>query len=97
MAHPKLNCPNCGAPFHGRVCEYCGTDYRREIDPLKIQLREMDSRGYSATIHYFGREFNVFLIETSVEMGCSLEERWRFVFEGFAGPDSVRKYKDGDT
>ena len=21
------NCPNCGAPLHGRVCEYCGTEF----------------------------------------------------------------------
>lgn len=21
------NCKNCGAPLHGRKCEYCGTEY----------------------------------------------------------------------
>lgn len=21
------NCANCGAPLHGNVCEYCGTEY----------------------------------------------------------------------
>lgn len=21
------NCENCGAPLHGSVCEYCGTEY----------------------------------------------------------------------
>lgn len=21
------NCVNCGAPLHGNVCEYCGTEY----------------------------------------------------------------------
>lgn len=24
--HPT-NCRNCGAPIHGSVCEYCGTEY----------------------------------------------------------------------
>ncbi len=23
----KTNCPNCGAPITGSVCEYCGTRY----------------------------------------------------------------------
>ena len=22
-----INCKNCGAPLHGNVCEYCGTEY----------------------------------------------------------------------
>ena len=21
------NCPNCGAPIHGGICEYCGTEF----------------------------------------------------------------------
>ena len=21
------NCPNCGAPIHGSICEYCGTEF----------------------------------------------------------------------
>ena len=24
------NCPNCGAPVHGAVCEYCGTKFKQE-------------------------------------------------------------------
>lgn len=24
------NCINCGAPLHGHVCEYCGTEYGHE-------------------------------------------------------------------
>ena len=24
------NCPNCGAPISGSVCEYCGTKFREE-------------------------------------------------------------------
>lgn len=22
-----LNCPNCGAPIHDKVCKYCGTEF----------------------------------------------------------------------
>ena len=24
------NCPNCGAPVNGLVCEYCGTKFKQE-------------------------------------------------------------------
>ena len=24
------NCPNCGAPVSGSVCEYCGTKFRED-------------------------------------------------------------------
>lgn len=31
------NCKNCGAPIHGDVCEYCGTEYaappKRYVNP----------------------------------------------------------------
>ena len=23
----NTNCPNCGAPFHGGRCDYCGTEH----------------------------------------------------------------------
>lgn len=25
--HNFTNCKNCGAPLHGNICEYCGTEY----------------------------------------------------------------------
>lgn len=28
----KLNCPNCGAPITGSVCEYCGTKFYDLLD-----------------------------------------------------------------
>ena len=35
----QLNCPNCGAPRHGRVCEYCGTEfYEKDEWTLHIDL-----------------------------------------------------------
>ena len=24
------NCPNCGAPVNGSICEYCGTKFTQE-------------------------------------------------------------------
>lgn len=35
-----MNCPNCGAPVNGNICEYCGTVHN--ICPkqdLKIDIR----------------------------------------------------------
>ena len=42
------NCPNCGAPYHGHKCEYCGTIipeyeklmeyYQSKIDHLQISI-----------------------------------------------------------
>ena len=50
------NCPNCGAPFTGYKCEYCGTiapenekkleDYRSAIEELKLELAQADQSVY---------------------------------------------------
>lgn len=39
------NCINCGAPMHGYICEYCGTDFgfpeerlRKENDFIEIKM-----------------------------------------------------------
>ena len=35
------NCPNCGAPIIGSVCEYCGTrHYDSSIDTRLLHLNE---------------------------------------------------------
>lgn len=39
-----LNCPNCGAPIHGRSCEYCGTIFYRLAvgeDSYEQELRRL--------------------------------------------------------
>ena len=36
-----MNCPNCGAPLHSDVCEYCGSHvyaFDREHNPVKIEF-----------------------------------------------------------
>lgn len=37
---PPLNCPNCGAPITGEICEYCGSRVlpRAEADVLTVKL-----------------------------------------------------------
>lgn len=31
-SHKETNCPNCGAPISGSICEYCGTVFPANID-----------------------------------------------------------------
>lgn len=31
-----MNCPNCGAPVTGRVCDYCGTVHAKESEQVTI-------------------------------------------------------------
>lgn len=32
------NCPNCGAPKHGAVCEYCGTHFGRYQGQASVEV-----------------------------------------------------------
>lgn len=32
------NCPNCGAPITGKVCEYCGTQHAKEVEQVTIDV-----------------------------------------------------------
>lgn len=39
------NCVNCGAPLHGSVCEYCGTEYNlnpADKDSVKDSYEDVD-------------------------------------------------------
>ena len=39
-----MNCPNCGAPVHGDVCEYCGTiiaEYNKKLGALEETLAKL--------------------------------------------------------
>lgn len=33
-----MNCPNCGAPITGKVCEYCGTRHAQEAEQVRIDV-----------------------------------------------------------
>ena len=30
-------CKNCGRPISGKVCDYCGTDYRTDEEKNKVE------------------------------------------------------------
>jgi hypothetical protein len=37
---PKpLLCPNCGAPLHGHICEYCDTEFIRTPEESMAQIK----------------------------------------------------------
>lgn len=37
---PKpLLCPNCGAPLHGHICEYCGTEFIQAPNNRLIEMK----------------------------------------------------------
>ena len=40
----ELNCPNCGAPRTGTICEYCGTVFYNQdyIDYTDIRKAQID-------------------------------------------------------
>ena len=46
----ELNCPNCGAPRTGTICEYCGTVFyntnyieakQSEINKIKAEINKL--------------------------------------------------------
>ena len=40
------NCPNCGAPIRGAVCEYCGTiipRYKEKLEAYKTELAKLSA------------------------------------------------------
>lgn len=56
------NCPNCGAPFTGRKCEYCGTrdpDRKNEVR-IFVDTPKLPPPEHWATIgervYYMGAE-----------------------------------------
>lgn len=34
----QMNCPNCGAPLKGHICEYCGTSFVDEGETFELRL-----------------------------------------------------------
>ena len=48
------NCPNCGAPVIGRVCEYCGTRHAQENEHIRIDAKAeyTDVFSWDGSVHY---------------------------------------------
>lgn len=40
-------CPNCGAPKHGAVCEYCGTHFARYQGQATVEVEHEYTNIYS--------------------------------------------------
>lgn len=37
------NCVNCGAPLHGNICEYCGTEYGHNHAEKNSNIEDVDA------------------------------------------------------
>ena len=57
-------CINCGAPIHGNVCEYCGTEYRQNGFTG-------DFGAYDGVITVNGQTFRCYIGEINIFNVCS--------------------------
>lgn len=46
------NCPNCGAPVSGKVCDYCGTRHAKESESVTITV----TNEYTSIFDWGGNE-----------------------------------------
>lgn len=58
------NCINCGAPLHGLVCAYCGTDYGEKGTPLRIDVNGERFRG---NMNLMGTDYDVYVEDVVIE------------------------------
>lgn len=74
-----LNCPNCGAPIHGNICEYCQTMFIRRNVPnydlviqfpyrikpinLKEKLEELERQLKYTNIGYIDSDCKVIFLK----------------------------------
>lgn len=42
MDQTLTNCANCGAPLHGSICEYCGTEYGQNHAKKDFYMEDVD-------------------------------------------------------
>lgn len=56
------NCINCGAPLHGRECEYCGTEYGD--NRVLCSFGPSDMYG---TVSFGGNEYECYLGRVEIE------------------------------
>jgi hypothetical protein len=60
------NCVNCGAPLHGKKCEYCGTEYNN--DGVYASFDRGEATG---TISIGGVEYQVHIGSMEGHVLCS--------------------------
>lgn len=60
------NCPNCGAPITGDVCEYCGTVFKKAVNYEVVPT-------YGVTMQEFADAFRVFTTTNERRAAAGLE------------------------
>lgn len=68
------NCPNCGAPIQGRICEYCGTPDPSTFrmlhgKPVRISYEMEDGHRYT---------FELLVESIGMEHECSTQDIYSF-------------------
>ena len=56
------DCPNCGAPKRGAVCEYCGTHFGRYQGQVTVEIEPDITTVYTwdgSTTYKFVNDYNV--------------------------------------
>lgn len=65
------NCVNCGAPLHGDICPYCGTEYHDG----KITA-DFSSMEYTGNLKLGNKEIPVYIAEMTAEAIGGMNEGW---------------------
>ena len=68
---PPTNCRNCGAPLHGSVCEYCGTEYgEAQQMVLKVNTAKLTAEDIAETMRRIksAQVGSVMLFDSSIEV-----------------------------
>lgn len=65
------NCPNCGAPITGDTCPYCGTEFARPEEALKLALGRRVSVSFEADGHLY--EFDMVLDSARISASTATE------------------------
>ena len=78
-------CKNCGRPLPGKICDYCGTDYRTDEEKKEIECNHLyDSFKYEENPRYMTVDIlfkchrcnQVTTIRTTRELFRSITGRW---------------------
>ena len=82
------NCINCGAPLHGRKCEYCGTEYAENGN---IQA-EFDARDGIGVVNLMGQKYTCYVAK--MEANCiDLEPAGRDMNGRLIRGETIYKHK----
>ena len=91
------NCPNCGAPFTGTVCQYCGTRFEDifripEGAPVKLSWETNGKRitvnflMESMDVHYYSNDTTVLYADGNRQYYIPATPSLRMSFEGVCVP-----------